>query len=900
MKTLFSVLGLLLLSAVLKAQCSFTVTASSIESRCKESGTITITPSIPDAYTYQITSGPVTTNPTFSSVFNNLPAGNYIVSTSLLGCTVTTNVSVAGNYMEPGLLSATVRNIACPGGTGSITANQPANGRTPYSYSIISGPVIRPVQTSNLFADLPAGNYSIQAYDSCGVVRTSAYTVAVDTGNFVAYTYGWALQHANCTDLIVCPTTGFTNTQSHSLLKIWYIKPNGDTLKVNELESPVLCDTLIGESHSYGTWTMLSFDSCGRKRSSTFDFNAPSLGLMNAGPVCGGYNVVFGNQWKYGQTVHYIVRKCSDSSIVYNVTNTPPTTFYSQPFTLEYDTCYLFEHFNECGDTVRTTRSGSDIPFNINACQGPACSSVGKGDITVYQDYLSGVSPITYRIISGPEGVGNIAVQNSNASWVNYRNLALGNYSIEGTDACGEKDTVNITLNIPLQRTMEITQTPNCSGGGNIHVKLTSNFYNCQQHAPAGSVTYVTATSPGINPVNVASTATTATAPSVWEADYINITPGPFLLRTYAYEGCNWDTTITIASYTPPVINNAKGYLCNNTGLINFSFSGGKPAFQYRIKPSASGTWGSWQDSLIFSGLTVGNYDINVNDVCPNGSITSFSFVPWAKSTISINAPCAVIGQPFTLAANPLVNGIDYQWLFNGNVVATGASFTIPSFQETDNGIYTLQQVFPGGSCADSAKMVVGTCSYLPLSFDKLTGVQNNNGTILLKWKTFQEDNTTVKFYIERSENAVDFYQIGLVNSRNVTQGTDYIFTDDDILKKTSFYRIRYVQSNGRIDYSNTISFSIKQLIDQVMVSPVPFKTSLRINFSSKDEQQLTIKLFDFSGKQVYSETVDATQGNNNYWLNKGVSELPPGVYILELTSPGSQFSYKQKIVKSR
>ncbi len=36
------------------AQCGFTATAVSTESRCKESGTITITPSSADLYTYQI------------------------------------------------------------------------------------------------------------------------------------------------------------------------------------------------------------------------------------------------------------------------------------------------------------------------------------------------------------------------------------------------------------------------------------------------------------------------------------------------------------------------------------------------------------------------------------------------------------------------------------------------------------------------------------------------------------------------------------------------------------------------------------------------------------------------------------------------------------------------------
>ncbi len=788
--------------------------------------------------------------------------------------------------MEPSLLTAKVTNIACPSSLGCITINQPANGRAPYQYAIVNGPVTTSFQTDVNFCNLPEGNYKIQSLDSCGVVRTADYTVVQDTGDFVAYTYGYDLRFYNCDDLIVSPTTGFNNTSLHKLLKVWYIKPNGDTLKVNNLEYPVLPDTLVGETHTYGNWTMLAYDSCGRVRKSSFSHIAPTLYLNNLGQVCGGYQVQIANQWKYNLKVHYRVLKCSDNSVVYDVTQNPQTTYYSQPFTLSYDTCYKFEHYNECGDTVRGVYNISKPVFNINACDGPACSVVGKGDITVYQDYLSGVSPITYTIITGPEGVGATTTQGQYASWANFRNLALGNYAVEGVDACGKKDTAYITLNKPLQRVIEITQTPNCSGGANIHVKITSNFYNCQQHYPlgAGSLTYVSATSPAFTPKNIAYTNTTSTTPSVWEADYINVTSNNLLLSTFAYGGCSFDTAIVVNNYKQPQLTNVSGYVCNDgTSTINYIINGGSPPYQFRIKNSASSTWSVWQSNTIFQGITSGLFDIEVRDVCPNGSISSINLNHWTPAPIYINPPCGSIDSTIVFTASPIVGGVDYEWMLNGAVIGTGPTYTINSFALSNVGTYYLRQKTKHGTCYDSTLLGLFDCAtfQLPLKYKNFTGVLNND-KIVLSWETLQND-IGYKFAIEHSANGVNFNELITVNALGKNDGDIYKFLHQNILQR-NYYRIKFVSSDGSIFYSTIINVNNSQNFDQIAIlSPNPFVSDASLQYKGIQKNNLTIICSDAVGKNVWSKQYAVVKGNNIIKLGNQFAHLSPGIYFLKL-----------------
>lgn len=73
---------------------------------------------------------------------------------------------------------------------------------------------------------------------------------------------------------------------------------------------------------------------------------------------------------------------------------------------------------------------------------------------------------------------------------------------------------------------------------------------------------------------------------------------------------------------------------------------------------------------------------------------------------------------------------------------------------------------------------------------------------------------------------------------------------------------------------------------------PNPFSDQTAISFQLAENQEVTVKIFDLSGRLVFTETADAPAGMNEFWVSK--SSLPgPGVYVYRLESATWQASKK-------
>jgi hypothetical protein len=78
--------------------------------------------------------------------------------------------------------------------TGTATI-QVTGGAAPYFYSIIAGPVTTPLQSSNTFQSLAAGDYTVQVTDFCNVSVTGNFTV---TGSYSVPQVWEILQEPRC------------------------------------------------------------------------------------------------------------------------------------------------------------------------------------------------------------------------------------------------------------------------------------------------------------------------------------------------------------------------------------------------------------------------------------------------------------------------------------------------------------------------------------------------------------------------------------------------------------------------------------------------------------------------------------------------------------------------------
>ncbi len=107
---------------------------------------------------------------------SSLSAGTYTIKvTDNNGCTSTASLTIT----QPNVLAITIashNNVLCHGGTGSITANTPTGGTSPYTYTWT------PSGGTNITASgISAGTYTITVKDNHGCSATASATITQPT-----------------------------------------------------------------------------------------------------------------------------------------------------------------------------------------------------------------------------------------------------------------------------------------------------------------------------------------------------------------------------------------------------------------------------------------------------------------------------------------------------------------------------------------------------------------------------------------------------------------------------------------------------------------------------------------------------------------------------------------------
>ncbi|CAM4336799.1 gliding motility-associated C-terminal domain-containing protein [Flavobacterium terrigena] len=155
---------------------------------------------------------PNTTTPiaiTPNSTLTGLSAGNYqVVATQSLGADTNSqqqNVSIS-NQIQNLTFTISHQKVKC-GNDGILTAN--VTSGTAVSYQLLTGPVTTPVQSSNVFNNLPIGNYSIRVFDTCGNAVVNSFTL---TGNYTPFSIqGVSEEDLTCSTINLIASTNYSN-----------------------------------------------------------------------------------------------------------------------------------------------------------------------------------------------------------------------------------------------------------------------------------------------------------------------------------------------------------------------------------------------------------------------------------------------------------------------------------------------------------------------------------------------------------------------------------------------------------------------------------------------------------------------------------------------------------------
>ncbi len=303
------------------------------------------------------------------------------------------------------------------------------------------------------------------------------------------------------------------------------------------------------------------------------------------------------------------------------------------------------------------------------------------------------------------------------------------------------------------------------------------------------------------------------------------------------------------------------------------------------------------------------------------------SFVLCVGVLNRVNAQCngaAVTVTNFVVLAPGNVVNYSFDWTFvlgnasiqvvdTCNGVFEHAETCIPKLKDSASGSHHVEGSFvttctsgtldvmvliwTSNSCGgNNCTAVKRSITRSPLPADLISFVAMRNHTsVILKWQTATEKNNS-GFAVERYTGS-DWQQVAWVPTQapggNSTEILNYNYTDANNSRTVSQYRLRQVNLDGQIRYSQIRLVNSDAEADKVIVYPNPSPNgSVSISFGQSSSAR-NISIIDINGQLV-------KQMNNVMDNNIRVDNLLPGIYNVRIITVETGEQAVQKFVVNK
>ena len=191
----------------------------------------------------------------------------------------------------------------------------------------------------------------------------------------------------------------------------------------------------------------------------------------------------------------------------------------------------------------------------------------------------------------------------------------------------------------------------------------------------------------------------------------------------------------------------------------------------------------------------------------------------------------------------------------------------------------------------------------IPVELNNFTA-STDDGKVFLSWQTAIELNN-LGFYIERkdmnqTEEESGWMEVGFVEGHgNSTERNYYQFEDDPFYDGTYHYRLKQVDYNGNVNYTNEVEVNLF-IVKEFELSqnyPNPFNPKTTIGFQLPEAYFITLKVFDAIGTEV--ETI--AEGKYPAGVHEVVfdaEKLSSGLYMYRIVSGTKELTRKMMLVK--
>ena len=311
------------------------------------------------------------------------------------------------------------------------------------------------------------------------------------------------------------------------------------------------------------------------------------------------------------------------------------------------------------------------------------------------------------------------------------------------------------------------------------------------------------------------------------------------------------------------------GVFPGSTGSTTYYFDDGNGGYAYRVR--------GWSGSLSEKYLEV---KFNANSFQYN--VTALSFRVKRRSASAATSYvirsqkdgfAANIGAPEVISSTSVFE----QLIFPVNFTAVDEeTFTFRIYAYGTSGIQG-----PTSTVEFDAINITGQITAIPLPVNLTYFRAEAYGKeAQLSWETSWERNSK-EFVIERSGDLREFIQIGRTPAAgNTTSRRQYSFVDTAPEKGANYYRLKMVDQDNTVEYSQVKDVIIRPDVSSILISPNPVtsRNLIRIRAYKTDANDLT--LVNNVGQKIPFRAV----GGESDYINLHVQNpLAPGIYILNL-----------------
>ena len=170
---------------------------------------------------------------------------------------------------------------------------------------------------------------------------------------------------------------------------------------------------------------------------------------------------------------------------------------------------------------------------------------------------------------------------------------------------------------------------------------------------------------------------------------------------------------------------------------------------------------------------------------------------------------------------------------------------------------------------------------------------------VKLEWRTVGETNNH-GFEVQKSLDNKSYEKIGFINGAGSTNNAQsYQFFDENVKTGTYFYRLRQIDYNGTSTTSDAqkVNVAPPQTYELSQNFPNPFNPTTEIIFRVKEENKVTIAVYDILGREV-AMLVNKNMEAGTHRITFDGRNLASGMYLYRMKSGDYSAVKKMALIK--